>query len=420
MSNIQYQSAREAFAARGVDTEEALKALSQAPVSLHCWQGDDVVGFEASPDDGGSGGIMATGNYLGRARNFSELTADLEQASGIIPGDLRLNLHAIYASDRPERIDRDALTVDHFRSWIDWAREKGWGIDFNPTCFGHAKAASGFTLASPDPGIRQFWVDHCIACRKIAAAIGMELDNPVVTNIWIPDGYKDLPADRGGPRNRLKASLDSILEVDLGDAGGYNIDAVESKLFGIGVESYTVGSHEFYLGYAAQKEIGLCLDAGHFHPTESVADKISAVMLFVPRLLLHVSRGVRWDSDHVVILDDPTRDMLYEVAAGGYLPRTHIGLDFFDASINRIAAWAIGTRNTQKALLLGLLSPRKDLMEAESQGDYTARLALFEDWKSMPWGAVWNEYCDRHETPRDGDWMAEVRDYEEAVLKSRS
>jgi L-rhamnose isomerase len=413
-----YKIALERFASWGVDTDAALETLSSTPVSLHCWQGDDVAGFESSDGAPGSG-CLATGNYPGKARNFEELTGDLAQAAALIPGPLRLNLHASYVTDNPGGADRDSLTIDHFASWRDWAKDRGWGVDFNPTCFGHRLSADGFTLSHRDPSIRRFWIDHCIASRRIAAGFGEALGNPVVTNIWIPDGTKDRPTDRLSPRARLAESLDTVLSADLGDQSRWNIDAVESKLFGIGVESYTVGSHEFYLGYAARKSVALCLDAGHFHPTESVADKISSVLLHVPRLLLHVSRGVRWDSDHVVTLDDPTREMLHEVVVGGFLPRTHIGLDFFDASINRIAAWTIGTRNTQKALLLGLLAPQSRLTEAEDSGNNGGRLALFEDWRSLPWGAVWDEHCSRHDRPRDGEWYGLVQAYERDILSLR-
>jgi L-rhamnose isomerase len=415
MSN--YSPAREQFAQWGVDTESALESLARIPISLHCWQGDDVVGYEKHDEATSSGGIQATGNYPGRARTIAELQADLDQAAALIPGKLRVNLHAIYADFQGKKIERDVLTVDSFRGWIDWAAKRSWGIDFNPTCFAHPLAADGFTLSHRDPAIRQFWIDHCIASRKIGAAIGQALGTPAVTNIWVPDGYKDIPADRLAPRERLKESLDAVFAAPV-DAK-WNIDAVESKLFGIGVESYTVGSHEFYLGYAAQNGTALCLDAGHFHPTESVGDKISATLLFVPRLLLHVSRGVRWDSDHVVILDDPTKGILEEVAACNAIDRVHVGLDFFDASINRIAAWVVGARTAKKALLLGLLRPLAKLREVENAGDYTARLALAEDSRSLPWGAVWEEFCRRNETPADGQWLAAARDYESRILSKR-
>jgi len=415
MSN--YPSARDQFSQWGVDTESALSALASIPVSLHCWQGDDVAGFETHEEATSSGGIQATGNYPGRARNIGELQADLTQVAALVPGKLRLNLHAIYADFGGKKVDRDALAVDYFKGWIDWARERSFGIDFNPTCFAHPLAADGFTLSHRDPAIRRFWIDHCIACRKIGAAIGEALGSPAVTNIWIPDGYKDIPADRLAPRERLVGALDAVLAAPVDTK--WNIDAVESKLFGIGVESYTVGSHEFYLGYASQRGLALCLDAGDFHPTESVGDKISAVLLFVPRLLLHVSRGVRWDSDHVVILDDPTKGILEEVAACNAIDRVHVGLDFFDASINRIAAWVIGARTAKKALLLGLLRPLQKLRDAENAGDYTSRLALMEDAKSLPWGAVWDEYCARNNSPADGQWLAKAKDYEARVLSKR-
>jgi len=415
MSN--YPSAREQFAQWGVDTETALAALASIPVSLHCWQGDDVAGFEHHDESTTSGGIQATGNYPGRARGIPELQADLDQVAALVPGALRLNLHAIYADFGGRKIERDQLTVDSFKGWIDWARQRKFGIDFNPTCFAHPLAADGFTLSHRDPAIRKFWIDHCIASRHIGAAIGQALGTPAVTNIWIPDGYKDIPADRLAPRERLVGSLDAVLAAKVDPK--WNIDAVESKLFGIGVESYTVGSHEFYLGYAAQRHIALCLDAGHFHPTESVGDKISAVLLFVPRLLLHVSRGVRWDSDHVVILDDPTKGILEEVAACNAADRIHVGLDFFDASINRIAAWVIGARTAKKALLMGFLKPLAKLREAENSGDYTSRLALMEDSRSLPWGAVWEEFCNRNNSPADGQWLPKAKDYESRVLSKR-
>lgn len=411
-----YQSAREKYAACGVDTEAALDTLASLPVSLHCWQGDDVTGFEGSTGNAGSG-CLATGNYPGKARNFEELAADLDTAAAMIPGSLRLNLHASYATDNASDTPRDELTSHHFASWLDWASDRGWGIDFNPTCFGHTLAASGFTLAHPDPEVRAFWVRHCIACRHIGADFGRRLAKACVTNLWAPDGYKDTPADRYGPRERLLDSLEKIYAEPVETA--LNIDTVESKLFGIGVESYTVGSHEFYLAFAARHQVGLCLDAGHFHPTESVADKISAVMLFIPHLLLHVSRGVRWDSDHVVILDDATREMLAEVAQCPARERIHVGMDFFDASINRIAAWVIGARTTKKGLLLGMLSPARQWRDAEAAGDLTSRLALMEDHRSLPWGTVWNEACRRANVPDDGRWLREVQHYEKRVLAGR-
>lgn len=412
-----YQNAQEQFAAAGVDAEAAIAQLAAIPVSMHCWQGDDVAGFENRADAGAGNGCLATGNYPGKARNPAELMADLEAAATAIPGPLRVNLHASYATDGHPLPDRDALAPAHFRSWIEWAKRHSFGIDFNPTLFSHPLAADGFTLSHRNKDIRRFWIDHCIACRRIGAAIGEELGNPVVTNIWIPDGFKDTPADRAGPRERLLESLDQIQLPDISKK--WNIDAVESKLFGIGVESYTVGSHEFYMGYAATRGLCLCLDAGHFHPTESVADKISAMLLFVPEILLHVSRGVRWDSDHVVILDDPTIAMLSECVASGKMDRIHVGLDFFDASINRIAAWVIGTRNAKKALLIGMLQPTAQLRELEQSGDFTARLALQENVRSLPWGIVWNEYCRRNDRPCDLNWLSGIQSYEKDVLGSR-
>lgn len=414
--NTTYEVAKEQYAAVGVDTEEGLRVLGDTPISLHCWQGDDVGGFENAGGELG-GGLAVTGNYPGKARTIEELRQDIERALSLLPGPHRINLHAIYGDFEGKKVERDAVAPEHFASWIEWCAENGLGFDFNPTCFGHPKASDGLTLSHPDKGIRDFWIAHCQACRVIGQEAGKRLGSPCVTNIWIPDGMKDTPVDRFGPRKRLADSLERILTepADLPD----NLDAVESKLFGIGSESYVVGSHEFYLGFAAQHQCVLCLDAGHFHPTESVADKISAVMLFVPELLLHVSRGVRWDSDHVVTLDDPTKAMLREVVAGGFLPRTHIGLDFFDASINRIAAWAIGTRAARKAVLLGLLEPTGKLREAEQAGDYTERLAQQEDLRTLPFGEVWNEFCRRKNVPEDGQWLAEVRQYEKEVLSKR-
>jgi len=411
-----YSDAQERYASLGVDTEAVLKSLAEVPISLHCWQGDDVGGFESGEGDLG-GGLAVTGNYPGKATTIDELRADLEKALSLIPGKHRLNLHAIYGDFQGRKVDRDEIAPEHFQSWIDWCQANGLGMDFNPTCFGHEKADDGLTLAHPDPAIRDFWVEHCQACRTIGEAAGRQLGSPCVTNIWIPDGMKDMPASRMAPRERLAEALDLVLKQPV-DAT-HNLDAVESKLFGIGSESYVVGSSEFYLGYAAKKQILLCLDAGHFHPTESVADKISSALLFVPELLLHVSRGVRWDSDHVVILDDPTKAIFQELVRCNALGRTHIGLDFFDASINRIAAWVIGTRAALKALLLAMLEPRQKLLEAEAHGDYTTRLALFETAAAMPWSEVWEEHCRRQGTPGEQAWLEEVRAYERAELSKR-
>lgn len=413
---MDYPGAKEQYASFGVDTEKALDQLAANPISLHCWQGDDVGGFESASGELG-GGLAVTGNYPGKARSIEELQMDLEKALSLIPGSHRLNLHAIYGDFSSGKADRDAISIDQFQGWIDWCSANKLGLDFNPSCFGHKKAEDGLTLSNPDAGIRDFWIAHCQASRKIGAAIGEQLGSPCVTNIWVPDGMKDLPADRLGPRKRLEASLDKVFEESLDPA--HNLDAVESKLFGIGSESYVVGSHEFYMGYAITRQKVLCLDAGHFHPTESVADKISSALLYVPELLLHVSRGVRWDSDHVVILDDPTKAIFEELVRCDALSRTHIGLDFFDASINRIAAWAIGTRSAQKALLMALLQPMSKIADAEATGNYTDRLALLEISRTLPWGSVWEEFCSRNETPGEANWLAEVKSYEDSVLSKR-
>ena len=384
-----YGLAVERYAALGVDVSAALETLKTVPISLHCWQGDDVAGFE-DPDRGLSGGIMATGNYPGKARNIDELRSDLDKAYSLIPGRHRLALHGSYL-DAPRRIPRDEILPQHFQSWVDWAKANDHAFDFNQTLFSHELADDGFTLAHADHGIRQFWIDHCIACREIGAYFGAELGETCITNLWIPDGYKDMPADKLAPRQRLLESLDAIFEKEIDPA--LNLDAVECKLFGLGSESYVVGSHEFYLGYAVTRNKLLCLDAGHFHPTETISDKLSSVLLYVPEILLHVSRGVRWDSDHVVTLTDDLQAIMQEIVRCDALERVHIGLDFFDASINRIGAWAIGTRNACRALLMALLEPRELLRQYENAGDFTGRLALLEELKGMPFGAVWDYYC---------------------------
>jgi L-rhamnose isomerase len=416
MSNQAYSLAKEAYAALGVDTEAALQKLATIPISLHCWQGDDVGGFE-STGEGLSGGIAVTGNYPGKARTLEELRADLDKALSLIPGKHRLNLHAIYGDFGGKKVERTDITVAHFQSWIDWAKQRGMGLDFNPTYFSHPLSADGFTLSHRDAKVREFWIQHGKACRDIGAEMGRQLGTKSIVNVWIPDGYKDMPADRKAPRERLEAALD-VLFAEAKDPAQM-LDAIESKLFGIGSESYVVGSHEVYLGYAVKNQKVYCLDAGHFHPTENLADKVSSVLQFVPGLLLHTSRGVRWDSDHVVILDDPLRTMMEELVRGGFLPRTYIGLDFFDASINRIAAWTIGTRNAIKALLLALLEPGAKLREFEAADDYTSRLALLEEVKSLPFGAVWDEHCRRTEVPVGTAWLAEVKSYESSVLSKR-
>jgi len=411
-----YQLAKERYAALGVDTDKALEILRTISISLHCWQGDDVGGFE-NPERGLSGGIMATGNYPGKARTAVELRRDLDRAFSLIPGTHRLNLHAIYL-EADRKIERNDIRPEHFAGWADWAKHNNHGIDFNPSFFSHPLADDGFTLTHPDEGISQFWIEHGIVCRQIGAYFGRELGTPCVTNIWIPDGYKDSPVDRKGPRERLKTALDLILAQPLSPQ--HHRDAVESKLFGIGSESYVVGSHEFYLGYAAQhRGVVLCLDAGHFHPTEGIADKISSSLLFVDELLLHVSRGVRWDSDHVVTLTDDLQAIMQEIVRGDFLPRVHIGLDFFDASINRIAAWVIGTRNALRALLMALVEPASLLRQYEMGGDYTARLALLEEAKGLPFGAVWDYYCAQQNVPVGINYLDDIRTYEKTVLAER-
>jgi L-rhamnose isomerase len=359
--------------------------------------------------------LAVTGSYPGKARTPDELRSDLDQAYSLIPGRHRLNLHAFYAETAGDRVDRDALEPKHFQRWIDWARDARRGLDFNPTYFSHPKAEAGFTLSHPDGQIRQFWIDHGIACRRIAAAMGRATGTPAVTNVWIPDGYKDSPVDRRGPRERLAASLDDVFAEPL----EHQLDAVEPKLFGIGSESYVVGSHEFYLGYAISRRKVLCLDAGHFHPTEGIGDKLSAVFCWLDRVLLHVSRGVRWDSDHVAILSDDLQSIMDELVLGKYLAQTFIGLDYFDASINRIAAWVIGARATLKALLRALLQPMGPLREAERAGDFTTRLALNEHMKSMPWGDVWRYFCQCQDVPVGDQWLKEVRRYEAEVQVKR-
>jgi L-rhamnose isomerase len=373
----------------GVDVHRALKILEKIPISLHCWQGDDVGGFE---NFGGTlgGGLVATGNYPGKARTPQELRADAEKALSLIPGKHRFNLHAFYGDFGGKKVDRNQIRPEHFQSWIDWARSIGIGLDFNPTCFSHPKAADGFTLSHADKNIRKFWIEHCIRCREIGAVMGRALGSPTVTNVWIPDGMKDTPADRRGPRERLATALDEVFKKPLDPK--HNLDAIEGKLFGIGAESYTVGMHEFYLGYAVKHQKLVCLDAGHFHPTENMADKISSVLCFVPEILLHVSRGVRWDSDHVVILD---------------------------ASINRIAAWTIGARNMLRALCIAMLDPVDKLKQLELAGDYTSRLALMEEAKTMPFAAVWDYYCLKSGAPVGEDWLVEVKKYEKEVLSKR-
>jgi len=412
-----YQLARERYAALGIDTDQAMSKLAGVPLSLHCWQGDDVAGFETSDASLSGGGIQVTGNYPGRARTVEELRADLDKALSLLPGKHRLNLHAIYGEFGGKKVDRDQITPENFAGWMEWAKARGMKLDFNATCFSHPKANDGFTLSNPDPAIRKFWIEHVKRAREIGAYFGKELGGASIHNLWIPDGSKDSPVERYSYRKYLKESLDEIFSVSQNPA--YLKDAVESKLFGIGSESYVVGSHEFYMGYALSKGLMLCLDLGHFHPTESIADKISSLLLFTDELLLHVSRGVRWDSDHVVILGDDLRNLANEIVGCDALNRVHIALDYFDATINRVGAWVTGARATQKALLLALLQPFNELKKAEDSGNLFRRLALLEEAKSMPAGDVWNYFCMKNGAPIDQEWIAEVESYETSVLKQR-
>ncbi|NLW50838.1 MAG: L-rhamnose isomerase [Candidatus Brocadiaceae bacterium] len=412
-----YSEASSRYAELGVDARTALDRLSGVAVSLHCWQGDDVAGFEAPDAELSGGGIQATGNYPGRARTPEELRADLDVAVSLIPGTHRLNLHAIYGEFAGQSVDRNEIGPEHFAGWTDWARQRGMGVDFNPTFFSHPLAQDGLTLSHSDEGVRRFWIEHAIACRRIGAHFGRALGTPCVTNLWIPDGTKDTPIDRAAPRRRLKDALDEIYAEPLDRA--HNLDSLEGKLFGIGSESFVVGSHEFYLAYALANARLLCLDTGHYHPTEQVADKVSAVLTFLDEILLHVSRGVRWDSDHVVTFGDDVTLLAAELVRNDYLPRVHLGLDYFDASINRVAAWVIGTRAFLKALLLAMLEPTDRLRRMELEGDTTGRLALLEELKSLPFGAVWDYHCLQCGVPVGPAWLEEIRRYERKVLSQR-
>lgn len=414
--NEQYEAAKQAYANWGIDVDAALETLKKVPISIHCWQGDDIGGFEVNKSEL-SGGIDITGNYPGKATTPEELRMDLEKALSLIPGKHRVNLHAIYAETNGEAVERDQLEPKHFENWLNWAKENGLGLDFNPTLFSHEKAADDLTLSHPNEEIREFWINHCIASRKIGEYFGRELGNPCLTNIWIPDGYKDIPSDRLTPRKRLKESLDRIFTAEVDET--CNWDAVESKVFGIGSESYVVGSHEFYLGYALKNNKICLVDTGHYHPTETVSNKISSMLLYSDKLALHVSRPVRWDSDHVVILDDELREIALEIVRNDALNQVIIGLDFFDASINRVAAWTIGTRNMIKALLYALLVPNDHLKELQEKGDFTERLALMEEFKTYPFGAIWDYYCEKMNVPVKERWLTQVKEYERDVLAKR-
>jgi L-rhamnose isomerase len=413
-----YALARETYAEFGVDTEKAIRQALSIPISLHCWQADDVRGLETPREGLQGGGIMSTGGYLGRARNGDEMRADLSKVLDLLPGKQRLNLHAFYAETGDQVVDRDALEPRHFNQWLDWAKSEKIGLDFNPTYFAHPLANDGYTLSHADKKVRQFWIDHAYASRRIAEYFGQQLKSPCVNNHWVPDGAKDVPADRFAPRQRLRDSYDAIF-ADTTVNRELCVDAVEGKLFGLGSEEYVVGSQEFYSNYALSRDLTLCLDLGHFHPTESVADKISAHLQFHQKLLLHTSRPVRWDSDHVVLLDDAVRNLFLEVARGKAWNKIYVALDFFDASINRIGAYVIGTRATRQAILAGLLDPSAQLKAAEKAGRGHERLALMEHTRALPWGAVWNELCQRAEVPAGTDWLAEIATYEKEVLSQR-
>lgn len=414
--NTAYECAKEAYAKLGVDTERAMAALDQVAISMHCWQGDDVVGFE--PQAGAaSGGILTTGNYPGRARTPEELMADIDEALKLIPGTHRINLHANYAIFEGEAVDRDKLEPQHFQKWVEFARTRNLKLDFNPTMFSHPMVKNNLTLSSPDPEVRRFWIDHTVACLKIAEYFGRELNEECLVNVWIPDGFKDIPADRLGPRARLKESLDEIFSYAYDKK--YVVPCVESKVFGIGVEACTVGSHEFYMNYAAKNNLLCLLDAGHFHPTEVISDKIPSMLLFSDKLALHVSRPIRWDSDHVIRFDDELREIAKEIVRCDALGRVYLALDYFDASINRIAAWVIGMRNMQKALLYALLLPNQDLKTMQDEYRFSELLAVQEELKLYPYGEVWNEFCRRHNVPERQDWFAEIERYERDVLAKR-
>ena len=413
MSSL-YEHAKETYAKIGIDTEEVLKKLAELPISLHCWQGDDVVGFENTGSL--SGGIMATGNYPGKAGTPQELMADIEEVLSLLPGKYKINLHAIYAIT-DGTVDRDKLEPKHFEKWVEFAKKNGLGLDINPTLFSHPLAANSLTLSNPDEKIRRFWIDHCKAMRKIGAYFGKELGITCMNNIWIPDGYKEIPADRLGPRQRLKESLDEIFSEKYDKK--YLIDTVESKVFGIGLEAYTVGSHEFYLNYAAKSDCLCLLDNGHYHPTEMVSDKIPSMLLFADKLALHVTRPMRWDSDHVVIFDDELKEIAKEIVRCDALDKVMIGLDYFDASINRIAAWVVGARNMRKALLFAMLLPHGELKKYQDSGNFTKMLAMSEEYKFYPYNEVWNEFCRRENVPQGEKWLEETDRYEKEVLSKR-
>lgn len=409
-----YENAKERYAALDVDTEKVLETIKNIPISIHCWQGDDIHGLEKA-DSVLDGGIQATGDYPGAARNFEELTADFDLAASLIPGKKRLSLHANYAMFEDGFVDRDKIEPKHFAKWVEYAKKNGYGLDFNPTLFSHEKA-KGLTLSHPDENIRNFWIDHCIACRKIAQYFAKELGGESLCNVWIPDGYKDVPADRLTPRLRLKDSLDKIFKKKMKGV----VDSVESKVFGIGVESYTVGSNEFYMSYAAtHKGVYNLLDNGHYHPTEVVSDKIPALLAFFDKIPLHITRSVRWDSDHVVRYEDEVKEICKEIVRNDAVDKVLIGLDFFDAAINRVSAWVVGTRSVQKALLFALLQPDNFMKQLQDEGNFTKLLVMQEEMKTLPFGAVWEEYCNREGVIADGSWFEIIEKYEKEVLLKR-
>ena len=413
-----YHQAREKYRQYGISTDKVLNELNNVSISLNCWQGDDVAGFETPGATLSGGGIQVTGNYPGKARTPEELRMDLEKAFSLIPGKHRLNLHAIYGEFAGKSVERNEINSTHFENWLSWADSLGIKLDFNATCFSHPNAESGFTLSSKNQEIRKFWIEHVKRCREIGSYMGNKQKGPCIHNLWIPDGSKDIIIDRSIHRSLLKESLDEIYSFvyDKKEL----IDSVESKLFGIGSEFYVVGSFEFYLGYAISRNIMICLDMGHFHPTESVADKISSIMQFQNGLLIHVSRGIRWDSDHVVIIDDNLSGLTSEIVRGDYLEKVYLALDFFDASINRVGAWIIGTRATLKSILFALLEPTDLLKKHENEGDNFTRLAMLEEMKNMPWGHVWDYYCLSNNVPPGDMWIKEVKQYEKEVTGKRN
>ena len=411
-----FDLAVEQYAAIGVDVNKALEQLDKLPISLHCWKADDVTGFE-NKDGNLTGGIQATGNYPGKARTIEELRADIDKAMELIPGNHRVNIHAFYGDFGGESVDRDQIEPKHFQSWIDWAKEKGYKLDFNATCFSHDKSSDGLTLSHPNPAIRAFWVEHVIRCRKIAEEMGRQLGSKCMHNIWIPDGSKDVTVNRLQYRQNLKDSLDKIFEYKTNDE--YMKDCIESKVFGIGLENFTVGSHEFYMGYGIKNNIPITLDAGHFHPTEIISDKISSLLLFSSEIMLHVTRSIRWDSDHVVILNEELVAIAQEIVRADAIDKVHVGLDYFDASINRIGAYVVGVRATQKALLQALLEPLAKLREYEANGQNFERMALLEEAKSMPWGAIYNYYCAKKEVIVGESYIADIQQYEKDVTSKR-